>query len=143
MAWGWRSGRRLTGDTAGDMENDKKLIVVGDRVLIQPEEGEDRSRVGLYLPASAVDNQAVQGGKVMATGPGTPISAPTELDEEPWKITGGEARYMPVQARVGDYAIFFRRAAVEITFEGNKYLVVPQAAILALVRGPLSPEDEV
>jgi co-chaperonin GroES (HSP10) len=125
------------------MEDDKRLIVVGDRVLIQPEEGEDRSRVGLYLPASAVDNQAVQGGKVVATGPGTPISAPTELDEEPWKITGGEARYMPVQARVGDYAIFFRRAAVEITFEGDKFLVVPQAAILALVRGKLSPEDEV
>lgn len=125
------------------MENEKRLIVVGDRVLIQPEEGEDRSRVGLYLPASAVDNQAVQGGKVVATGPGTPISAPTELDEEPWKIGGGEARYMPVQARVGDYAIFFRRAAVEITFEGDKYLVVPQAAILALVRGKLSPEDEV
>lgn len=126
-----------------EMNRDKKLIVVGDRVLIQPEEGEDRSRVGLYLPASAVDNQAVQGGKVIATGPGTPISAPTELDEEPWKITGGEARYMPVQARVNDYAIFFRRAAVEITFEGDKYLVVPQAAILALVRGPLSPEDEI
>jgi co-chaperonin GroES (HSP10) len=124
-------------------DSKKRLIVVGDRVLIQPEEGEDRTKVGLYLPATAVDNQAVQGGKVVATGPGTPISAPTELDEEPWKITGGEARYMPVQARVGDYAIFFRRAAVEITFEGDKFLVVPQAAILALVRGKLSPEDEV
>lgn len=123
-----------------DEQPKKRLIVVGDRVLVSPEEGEDRTRVGLYLPASAVDAQAVQGGSVVATGPGTPISAPTELDEEPWKITGGEARYMPVQARVGDYAIFFRRASVEITFEGKKYLVVPQAAILALVREP-PPED--
>lgn len=123
------------GDIAGmPNEGEKKLLVVGDRVLITPEEGEERSRVGLYLPATAVDNQAVQGGTVVATGPGTPISAPTELDEEPWKIGGGEARYMPVQARVGDYAIFFRRAAVEISFEEKKYLVVPQAAILALVR---------
>ena len=123
--------------------NAKKLIVVGDRVLIAPEEGEERSKVGLYLPASAVDNQAVQGGKVIATGPGTPISAPTELNEEPWKIGTGEARFLPVQAQVGDYAIFFRRAAVEITFEGEKYLVVPQAALLALVReGTRSPEDE-
>ena len=123
------------------MDSKKRLIVVGDRVLIAPEEGEDRSRVGLYLPASAVDAQAVQGGKVMATGPGTPISAPTELNEEPWKIASGEAKYLPVQARVGDYAIFFRRAAVEITFEGNKYLVVPQAAILTLVRED-PPEDQ-
>ncbi len=116
----------------------KRLIVVGDRVLISPEEGEERTKVGLYLPASAVDKQAVQGGKVVATGPGTAVSAPTELDEEPWKIGATEPRYMPLQARLGDYAIFFRRAAVEITFENSQYLVVPQAAILALVR----EEDE-
>ena len=112
----------------------KRLIVVGDRVLIQPEEGEDRTKVGLYLPASALDSQAVQGGKVVATGPGHAVSAPTELDQEPWKIGGVEPRYVPLQARVGDYAIFFRKASVEITFEGEKYLVVPQAAILTLVR---------
>ena len=39
-----------------------------------------------------------------------------------------------MQARIGDHAIFFRKAAVEITFEDAKYLVVPQAAILVLVR---------
>lgn len=116
----------------------KRLIVVGDRVLIQPEAGEDRTKVGLYLPATAVDQQAVQGGTVLATGPGTAVSAPTELGDEPWKITAAEARYMPLQARVGDYAIFFRKASVEITFEGTRYLVVPQAAILTLVR----EEDE-
>lgn len=112
----------------------KRLLVVGDRVLIAPEEGEERTRVGLYLPPTAVDKKEIQGGTVIATGPGTPVSAPTELDEEPWKISGGEPRYLPIQARVGDYALFFRRAAVEITFEGKKYLVVPQAAILTLVR---------
>ena len=126
------------------MENhSKRLIVVGDRVLIEPQEGDDRSRVGLYLPATAVDNQAVQTGTVVATGPGTPISAPTELGDEPWKMGiegSGEPRYMPMQARVGDFAIFFRRAAVEITFENRKYLVVPQAAILGLVRDT-PPED--
>jgi len=119
-------------------DSKKRLIVVGDRVLIQPEEGEDRTKVGLYLPATAVDNQAVQGGTVMATGPGNAVSAPTELDEEPWKIGAPEPRYVPCQARLGDYAVFFRRAAVEITFEGDRYLVVPQAAILTLVR----EEDE-
>jgi co-chaperonin GroES (HSP10) len=116
----------------------KRLIVVGDRVLIQPEEGEDRTRAGLYLPATAIDNQAVQGGKVVATGPGNAVSVPAELDQEPWKIGAGEPKYVPLQARIGDYAIFFRRAAVEITFEGIRYLVVPQAAILTLVRD----EDE-
>ena len=115
-------------------EEKKRLIVVGDRVLIAPAEGEERTKVGLYLPPTAVDSKEVQGGRVIATGPGTPLSAPTELNEEPWKISAGEPRYLPVQAEVGDFALFFRRAAVEITFEGEKYLVVPQAAILTLVR---------
>ncbi len=121
-------------------ERRKRLIVVGDRVLISPEEGEDRTEVGLYLPATAVDNKKVQGGRVRATGPGTPVSAPTELDEEPWKIGSAEPRYLPVQAEVGDYAIFFRQAAVEISFEGEKFLVVPHAASLTLVRDEVVEE---
>lgn len=124
----------------------KRLIVVGDRVLISPEQGEERTKVGLYLPPTAVDSRKIQGGRVRATGPGTPVSAPTELDEEPWKIGSVEPRYFPIQAEVGDYAIFFRQAAVEISFEGDTYLVVPHAAILTLVREeqgevPDLPED--
>jgi co-chaperonin GroES (HSP10) len=113
----------------------KKLIVVGDRVLVTPQEGEERTKVGLYLPPTAVDHQAVQGGRILATGPGNPVSAPTELDEEPWKVGAkGDGRFVPMQAQIGDFALFFRKAAVEITFEGRRYLVVPQAAILVLVR---------
>jgi len=81
---------------------------------------------------------------VIATGPGTAVGPPTEVDEEPWKrpAPGGEARYVPMQARVGDFALFFRKASVEITFEGSRYLVVPQQAILALVRDG-EPVDEI
>ncbi len=113
----------------------KKLIVMGDRVLVTPEEGEERTTVGLYLPPTAVDRQAVQGGRIVATGPGTPMVEPTALDDEPWKLSRSETRYVPMQADIGDYALFFRKAAVEITFEDERYLVVPQAAILVLVRG--------
>jgi len=112
----------------------KKLIVVGDRVLIAPEEGAERTKVGLYLPPTAVDNQQVQGGRIMATGPGLPMPDPGDPTDEPWRTGPRETRFLPMQARVGDYALFFRRAAVEITFETERYLVVPQTAILALVR---------
>lgn len=117
--------------------NNKELIVVGDRVLVRIEEGEERTNVGLYLPPTAVDNQAVQGGEIVATGPGLPMPSPDSNVEEPWRITSRETRFLPMQARRGDYALFFRKAAVEITFEGDRYLVVPQAAILALVRDEL------
>jgi len=36
-----------------------KLIVVGDRVLVTPDEGEERTKVGLYLPQTVTDKQSV------------------------------------------------------------------------------------
>ena len=113
----------------------KDLIVVGDRVLITPESGdEQRTRVGLYLPATAIDSLAVQTGLIVATGPGDPLPDPAAFENEPWKVDDRAPRTRPLQARVGDQAIFFRKAAVEITFEDRHYLVVPLAAILLLVR---------
>lgn len=116
----------------------KELLVVGDRVLVKVEEGEERTNVGLYLPPTAVDNQAVQGGTIVATGPGLPMPSPDANLDEPWRNASRETRFLPMQAKRGDYALFFRKAAVEITFEGERYLVVPQAAILALVRDDLA-----
>ncbi|MBN2091292.1 co-chaperone GroES [candidate division KSB1 bacterium] len=112
----------------------KKLIVIGDRVLIKPEEGAERTEVGLYLPKWAVERETVQGGKIVATGPGNPLPTPDELDDEPWKRRSIEPRYLPLQAREGDFAVFLRKSAIEIVFEGEKYLVVPQAAILVIIR---------
>jgi co-chaperonin GroES (HSP10) len=119
----------------------KRLIVVGDRVLIVPEEGEERSNVGLYLPATAIESRQVQGGRIVGRGPGTPMTEPASMDEEPWKIRGPDVKYLPMQANVGDYALFFRKASVEITFEGKAYLVVPQAAILVLVRKEIDAHE--
>ena len=113
----------------------KELLVVGDRVLVKLEDGEERTKVGLYLPATAIENQAVQGGTIVATGPGQPLPEVSDHLDEPWRIgSATSTKHVPMQAQVGDYAIFFRKAAVEITFENERYLVVPQAAILALSR---------
>ena len=123
-------------------KNDKRLIVVGDRVLIAPEEGEERTKVGLYLPPTAVDTQAVQGGRIVATGPGLPLPDPGDVPgDEPWRTGSRETRFLPMQANIGDYALFFRRAAVEITFENVRYLGLPQSAILALVREGVAAEE--
>jgi chaperonin GroES len=116
--------------------NSKDLIVVGDRVLVKVEEGEERTNVGLILPSTAIESQAVQGGRIVATGPGLPMPDITEHSDEPWRTGTGarQTRFVPMQARTGDFALFFRKAAVELTFEQQKYLVIPQTAILALVR---------
>lgn len=123
----------------------KELIVVGDRVLVVPEEGEERTQVGLYLPATAIDARQVQGGRVVALGPGIPVAHPDPSEDEPWKRQRPQPRYVPMQARIGDYALFFRRAGVDITFEGKRYYVVPHDAILVVVRendGSIPPPDD-
>jgi co-chaperonin GroES (HSP10) len=118
----------------------KELLVVGDRVLVSPEEGENRTRVGLLLPPGAVEKEEVQGGTVMALGPGTPLPPP-EQEAEPWKTPFHAPRFLPMQVEVGDFAVFFRKAAIEIAFEEEKFLVVPQSAILVLVRESQVPDS--
>jgi co-chaperonin GroES (HSP10) len=120
-------------------EDGRELHVVGDRVLIAPDESDERTRVGLYLPATAVEGQPVQSGRIVATGPGDPVVDPSAFDSEPWRAGERSPKHRPMQAQVGDQAIFFRKAAVEITFQDRKYLVVPHAAILVLLREGAEP----
>ena len=42
----------------------RKLIVIGDRVLISPDEGDERTKVGLYLPQTVIDKDSVQSGRI-------------------------------------------------------------------------------
>ncbi|MEM7201626.1 MAG: co-chaperone GroES family protein [Planctomycetota bacterium] len=118
----------------------KELLVVGDRVLVEPEEGESKTKVGLVLPTTVVEKEDVRGGTVVALGPGMPLPPP-ESDQEPWTERYHAPRYLPMQVGVGDYALFFRKAAIEITFEDSRYLVVPHSAILVLVREVIVPDS--
>lgn len=111
----------------------KELLVVGDRVLVKPEQKERMTKVGLYLPANVMEKEEVQGGRVIAIGPGQPLPPPND-EQEPWKDGYRNPRFLPMQVSVGDHALFFRKAAIEITFEDERYLVVPHGAILVVVR---------
>jgi co-chaperonin GroES (HSP10) len=121
-------------------KGNRELLVVGDRVLIEPEEAQSRTKVGLLLPPSVAEKEDVRGGLVVALGPGTPLPPPQD-DTEPWKQVARAPRYIPMEVEVGDYALFFRKAAIEITFEDERYLVVPHGAILVLVRGAEIPDE--
>ncbi len=112
----------------------KHLIVIGDRVLIKPERPEERTEIGLYLPQSVVEKESVQGGRIVSVGPGIPLPLLPDNEDEPWRQRAREARFIPLQAQVGDYALYLRKEAVEIKFEGDKYIIIPHNAILALVR---------
>ena len=110
----------------------KKLIVIGDRVLVKPGQPDERTASGLYLPPGVQEKEKVQHGYIIKTGPGYVIPMPA--DDEPWKTEEEQVKYIPLQAREGDLAIFLLSGATEIMYEGEKYFIVPQSAILMLER---------
>jgi chaperonin GroES len=111
----------------------KKLIVVGDRVLIKPKKASEKTESGLFLPPGVQEKDKVHSGYIMKTGPGYPIPMPVD-DDEPWKENDEKIKYIPLQAKVGDLAIFLQKSAFEVVYGGEKYFIVPQASILMLER---------
>ena len=67
------------------LENLDKFIVVGDRVLVKPEEESNKTSTGLYLPAGVKEKEKVQSGYVIKVGPG--YATATQVEDEPWKET--------------------------------------------------------
>lgn len=111
----------------------KKLIVVGDRVLIRLKKPHEKTDSGLYLPPGVQEKEKVQQGYIIKAGPGYPIPMPVE-DHEPWMDSDEKVKYVPLQAKEGDLAIFLLSGAHEVIYEGEKYYIVSQAAILMLER---------
>lgn len=111
----------------------KKLIVVGDRILVKPKKASEKTASGLYLPPGVEEKEKVRSGYIIKVGPGYPIPMPTEEDEY-WKDQDEKVRYVPLQAQEGDLAIFLQNGAIEIAYEGEKLFIVPQSSVLMLER---------
>ncbi len=116
-----------------DEKDLQKLIVIGDRILIKPKVPQSQTKSGLYLPPGVNENEKVQIGFVLKVGPGYPIPAVNDTDE-PWKNRSDEPKYLPLQPKEGDQAVYLQSSAIEIEFNKEKYIVVPQSAILLLLR---------
>ncbi len=111
----------------------KKLIVVGDRLLIKPSKAAEKTASGLYLPPTVQEMEKIQTGYVIKVGPGYPLPVPAE-EEDIWKGKEEQVKYLPLQAQEGDLAIFLQKGAIEVQYENEKYYIVPQASVLLLER---------
>jgi len=122
-----------------NIKNISKFVVVGDRVLIKPEEETNKTTSGLFLPPGISEKEKIQSGYVIKVGPGYPTAA--NIEDEPWKESKETVKYIPLQAKEGDLAIFLRKEAFEIEFEKEKFLIVPQSAVLLLIRNDFNISD--
>jgi co-chaperonin GroES (HSP10) len=111
----------------------RKLIVVGDRVLIKPAKQTNKTDSGLYLPPGVQEKEKIQTGYVIKVGPGYPLPLPADEDDV-WKGKEDQVKYLPLQAQEGDHAIFLQKGAIEVIYENEKLFIVPQASILMLER---------
>jgi chaperonin GroES len=116
-----------------DEKDLQKLIVIGDRILIKPKTPQSKTKSGLFLPPGVNENEKVQIGYVLKVGPGYPIPSINEADE-PWKNRADEPKYVPLQPKEGDQAVYLQNSAIEIEFNNEKLMVVPHSAILLLLR---------
>ncbi|MCK4854262.1 MAG: co-chaperone GroES, partial [Bacteroidales bacterium] len=106
---------------------------VGDRVLIKPKSPQEKTKSGLYLPPGVQEKEKIHSGYVLKVGPGYPIPAIQEADE-PWKDRADEVKYVPLQPKSGDLAVYLQKSGYEIEFRNERYVIVPHSAILILIR---------
>ena len=111
----------------------EKFIMVGDRVLVKPKNPSQKTNSGLILPPSVQENEKILTGYIVRVGPGYPIPAMTDEDE-PWKEKRESVKYVPLQAQVGDMAVYLNKSGYEIEFNKEKFFILPHSAILMLIR---------
>ncbi len=108
-----------------------KIIVVGDKVLVRPETNSNKTSSGLFLPPGVNEKEKVQSGYIVKAGPGYAVSPPG--DDELWK-ENNDVKYIPLQVKVGDLALFLRSEAIDIELDKQKFVIIPQSSILLLIR---------
>ncbi len=92
------------------------LKPLGDRVVIEVVESEEKTASGIVLPDSAQEKP--QEGKVIAVGPG--------------RVTDKGER-IPVEVREGDSVIFSKYAGTEVKVDEKEYLILRESDILAVI----------
>ncbi|MFM8456936.1 MAG: co-chaperone GroES [Ignavibacteria bacterium] len=114
-----------------DIHEFDRIHIVGDRVLIKPRPEDEQTRSGLYLPPGIEEQEVAASGYIIKVGPGFPLA--TNQEQESWKIED-EIKYIPLQAKIGDLAVYLRKQAIAIQFNDQHYVIVPQHALLMLYR---------
>ena len=111
----------------------RKVILIGDRILIKPTRPNQKTESGLFLPQGIHRKEELYTGYVMKVGPGYPVPALRDEDET-WKEKKDEVQYVPLQPKPGDLAVYLQKSVFEIEFNREKYVILPQSALLLVVR---------
>ena len=100
------------------MSTKRKIIPLGDRVLVRVEEAVTKTKSGIIIPDTANKERPEQ-GVVVAVGAGR---------------TTDEGKTIAPKVKVGDAIIFSKYQLDEIKVEGEEYYILNESNILAIVK---------
>ena len=92
-----------------------KLVQLGDKIVLKQLEAEETTKYGIVLPGQAKEKP--QEAEVIAVGPGGVV----------------DGKEVVMQVKVGDKVIYSKYAGTDVELEGEKYIIVKQNDILAIV----------
>jgi chaperonin GroES len=93
-----------------------KLVPLGDRVVLKHLVAEETTKSGIVLPGQSKEKP--QQAEVVAVGPGG-------------MIDGVEVK---MEVKVGDQVIYSKYSGTEVEFDDEKYVIVKQSDILAVIQ---------
>ncbi|MFB4210299.1 co-chaperone GroES [Shouchella sp. 1P09AA] len=92
------------------------LKPLGDRIIIEQIQSEEKTASGIVLPDSAQEKP--QEGKVVAVGTG--------------RVTDNGEK-VALEVKEGDSIIFSKYAGTEVKYEGTDYLILRESDVLAII----------
>lgn len=92
------------------------LKPLGDRIVIELVESEEKSAFGIVLPDTAKEKP--QEGKVLAVGTGRVLDSGTRVE---------------LDVKEGDKIIFSKYSGTEVKYQGNEYLILRESDVLAII----------
>ncbi len=94
----------------------EQIKPLGDRVVVKPSDQEGTTKSGIVLPDTSKEKP--QEGKIVAVGAGR-------------RLDSGELA--PLEVKIGDKVLYAKYAGTEVKVEGEEYLIVREADILAVM----------
>jgi len=93
----------------------KKLVPIGDRVVVKPEPEEQKTKSGIVLPDSAKEKPSE--GTVIAVGPGKVLE---------------NGQRVPLEVKIGDRVIYSKYGGTEVKIDNEEYIILNERDILAI-----------
>ncbi|MCL4512886.1 MAG: co-chaperone GroES [Candidatus Eremiobacteraeota bacterium] len=98
------------------VKTEQKVKPLGDRVIVEPMEQEEKSVGGVYIPDTAKEKP--QRGRIMAVGTGRVLENGTRV---------------PLELKEGQHVLYGKYSGTEVKVDGKEYLIVRESDVLAVL----------